>query len=235
MLLVVKDLEAGYGRTRALNGVSLEIPANQVSAVIGANGAGKTTLLSCISGLMKPWSGDIIFDGRSISSKPPHAVVRAGLVHVPQGRRLFGDLTVRENLMLGAYLARNQEEIQGTLEEMLAWFPILGSRANQKAGTLSGGEQQMLAIARALMSRPKLVMLDEPTLGLAPMMVDTVIEIIRGMVERGITVLVAEQDAHMAMDVADKVWVMDMGEIALSGSPEELRASPLVQEAYLGL
>ena len=234
MLLEVRDLAVSYGRVQALTEVSLQVAAGEIVAVIGPNGAGKTTLLRCLAGLLSPRAGHGFLDGKPLTGHPAPPGVPGGLCHVPQGRRLFGELTVTENLLLGAHLRHERQAVQASLEEMLTTFPILGQRAHQRAGTMSGGEQQILAIARALMSKPRLVMLDEPTLGLAPLAVDKVADTVLDIRRRGIAVVLAEQDANMAFGICDRGYVMEIGKIALSGSPDELASSPHVREAYLG-
>ena len=234
-MLSVERLEVRYGGVRALKGVSLEVPEGSVVTLIGANGAGKTTTLRAISGLV-PWAaGDVRLGGRSLRGCSPEAIARLGVVQVPEGRRIFRELSVEENLRVGAYLLRDQRRVQANLEAMLEMFPRLRERRRQPGGTLSGGEQQMLAFARALMSEPRLLLLDEPSLGLAPQLVREVAERIRGFRDRGLTILLVEQNANVALEIADRGYVLELGQIALSGDADELRSSRRVREAYLGV
>jgi branched-chain amino acid transport system ATP-binding protein len=233
-LLEVDGLVARYGRITALQDVSLRVEEREIVTLIGANGAGKTTTLRAISGLVKAASGAIRFAGRDVTRLAPDAVVRAGIGHSPEGRRVFPRMTVRENLELGAYTRSAKDEIAGDLERVLAIFPRLKERYAQKAGTMSGGEQQMLAIARAMMSRPKLLLLDEPSLGLSPKLVQTIFEVIRDINARGTTILLIEQNARQALAVASRGYVLEVGRIAHSGPAAELMASEAVRAAYLG-
>lgn len=231
-MLKVNNLNASYGYVRALKDVNIEAEKGQIVSIIGANGAGKTTLLRCVSGLVKPVSGTVEFLGEPISKKP-NEIVKKGLIHVPEGRRTFSGLTIEDNLLVGGYLfsaKENEEE----LEKNYDLFPILRQRKNQHAGTLSGGEQQMLAIARGLMSRPKLMLLDEPSLGLAPLIVNQVYELIAQIRDRGITVLLVEQNAKKALGLCDKAYVLENGMIKLQGTGKELLKSDEVKKAYLG-
>jgi branched-chain amino acid transport system ATP-binding protein len=233
-LLEVTNLVARYGRITALSDVSLTVDEGEVVTLIGANGAGKTTTLRAISGLVRPASGTIRFDGRDITRLAPNEIVRAGIGHSPEGRRVFPRMTVRENLELGAYTRRNKDEIAADTERVLTIFPRLRERYAQKAGTMSGGEQQMLAIARALMSRPRLLLLDEPSLGLSPKLVQTIFEVIRDISARGTTILLIEQNARQALAVASRGYVLEVGKIAHQGPAAELAASEAVRAAYLG-
>jgi branched-chain amino acid transport system ATP-binding protein len=233
-LLEVTNLVARYGRITALSDVSLTVDEGEVVTLIGANGAGKTTTLRAISGLVRPASGTIRFDGRDITRLAPNEIVRLGIGHSPEGRRVFPRMTVRENLELGAYTRRNKDEIAADTERVLTIFPRLRERYAQKAGTMSGGEQQMLAIARALMSRPRLLLLDEPSLGLSPKLVQTIFEVIRDISARGTTILLIEQNARQALAVASRGYVLEVGRIAHQGPAAELAASEAVREAYLG-
>ncbi|MEP7106097.1 MAG: ABC transporter ATP-binding protein [Chloroflexota bacterium] len=233
-LLEVRDLTAGYGAGPVLFGVDLEIRGGELLALIGANGAGKSTLLGVLSGLLPPTSGSILVSGRDLTGARPEQLVRAGLAHVPQGRRLFASLTVRQNLVLGAYLRRDRE-VQSDSEMVVGYFPTLGDELRRVAGTLSGGEQQMVAIGRGLMGRPRLLMIDEPSLGLAPKVVETVIEVCRSINRDGVSVLLVEQDVVVALDAADRGYVLENGRIALSGSARELQDDPAVRKAYLGV
>ncbi|MDR7428746.1 MAG: ABC transporter ATP-binding protein [Armatimonadota bacterium] len=236
-MLELAGVSAGYGRLVALRDVSLEVPAGKVATVIGANGAGKTTLLRVISGLIPPRSGRLRLNGQDITGWPPERVVAAGVAHVPERRQLFGSMRVEDNLLLGAYLRLRRERRPAVEEDLLRvydLFPRLRERRRQVAATLSGGEQQMLAIGRALMARPQLLLLDEPSLGLAPLLVRELFRVIRRLREEGYTVLLVEQNAHQALRVADVAYVMETGAITLRGSGPELLAKPEVQAAYLG-
>ncbi|MDR7447503.1 MAG: ABC transporter ATP-binding protein [Armatimonadota bacterium] len=236
-MLELAGVSAGYGRLVALRDVSLEVPAGKVATVIGANGAGKTTLLRVISGLIPPRSGRLRLNGQDITGWPPERVVAAGVAHVPERRQLFGSMRVEDNLLLGAYLRLRRERRPAVEEDLLRvydLFPRLRERRRQVAATLSGGEQQMLAIGRALMARPQLLLLDEPSLGLAPLLVRELFRVIRRLREGGYTVLLVEQNAHQALRVADVAYVMETGAITLRGSGPELLAKPEVQAAYLG-
>ncbi|HXF35235.1 MAG TPA: ABC transporter ATP-binding protein [Candidatus Acidoferrales bacterium] len=233
-LLEIDAVEARYGRIRALTGITLRVDEGEIVTLIGANGAGKTTTLRTVSGLLRPSAGAIRFAGRDISAEAPDAVVRLGIGHSPEGRRVFARMTVGENLQLGAYTRRASREVAEDLERVLAIFPRLRERLAQKAGTLSGGEQQMLAIGRALMSRPRLLLLDEPSLGLSPILVQTIFEVIREINARGTTVLLVEQNARQALAVASRGYCLDLGSIVYADSAANLLASPEVQAAYLG-
>jgi branched-chain amino acid transport system ATP-binding protein len=233
-LLEVDRLVARYGRITALQDVSLHVEEGEIVTLIGANGAGKTTTLRTISGLVRPASGTIRFAGRDITRLAPNDIVRAGIGHSPEGRRVFPRMTVRENLELGAYTRHAKPEIAEDLERVFAIFPRLKERYEQKAGTMSGGEQQMLAIGRALMSRPKLLLLDEPSLGLSPKLVQTIFEVIRDINARGTTILLIEQNARQALAVAARGYVLEVGAIAHEGAAAELAASEAVRAAYLG-
>jgi branched-chain amino acid transport system ATP-binding protein len=233
-LLEVAGLVARYGRITALEDVSLTVNEGEIVTLIGANGAGKTTTLRTISGLVRPAAGTIRFAGRDITRLAPNEIVRAGISHSPEGRRIFPRMTVRENLELGAYTRRAKHEIAEDLDRVLAIFPRLKERYEQKGGTMSGGEQQMLAIARALMSRPKLLLLDEPSLGLSPLLVQTIFEVIRDISSRGTTILLIEQNARQALAVAARGYVLEVGRIAHSGPAADLAASEAVRAAYLG-
>jgi branched-chain amino acid transport system ATP-binding protein len=236
-MLEVAGVSAGYGRLLALRDVSLEVPAGRVAAVIGANGAGKTTLLRVISGLLPPRSGCVRLDGQDITGWPPERVVASGVAHVPERRQLFGSMRVEDNLLLGAYLRLRREPrraVEEDLERVYALFPRLRERRRQVAATLSGGEQQMLAIGRALMARPRVLLLDEPSLGLAPLLVRELFRVIRRLRDEGYTALLVEQNAHQALRVADVAYVMETGTVTLRGPGSELLARPEVQAAYLG-
>jgi branched-chain amino acid transport system ATP-binding protein len=233
-LLEVRGLTAGYGAGPILFGVDLDIREGELVALIGANGAGKSTLLGVLSGLVPSTSGTVRFAGRDITRAQPDAVVAAGLAHVPQGRRLFGNLSVEKNLMLGAYLRRGRETRED-LERVLTYFPALQDKLARAAGTLSGGEQQMVAIGRGLMARPRLLMIDEPSLGLAPNIVERVVEVATGINRDGTAMLLVEQDVVLALEAAGRAYVLENGRIALSGSSEELERDPAVRKAYLGV
>ena len=232
--LRIEGLSAGYGDTQVLWDVSLEIGAGEAVALIGSNGAGKSTLLGAVSGLVRVWDGSIRFGDREIAGAAPERIVDAGVVQVPQGRRLFGGLTVEENLLMGAYLRRDRE-IAADLERILALLPRLRERLSYLAGRLSGGEQQQVAIARALMARPKVLLIDEMSLGLAPLLVDALLEILREVHATGVTILMVEQDVEAALEFAQRAYVLETGRITLAGSSAQLRDDPRVQKAYLGV
>ena len=233
-MLEIKDLHVSYGGIQALRGVSLTVPEGKIVTLIGANGAGKSTLMRTISGLVKAQSGSILWNGQEILTKPIDQIVAGGIAMSPEGRRVFADLTVVENLKIGAYLRRDKAGIQQDLEWVYSLFPRLKERSWQSAGTLSGGEQQMLAVGRALMSKPKLLMLDEPSLGLAPLVVREIFDIIRTVNQQGITVLLNEQNANMALKVADYAYVLETGNLTMSGTGAKLLSDPQVKAAYLG-
>ncbi len=232
-MLEVSDLYAGHGRIEILKGLSLKVPAGQIVTLIGANGAGKTTSLMTLSGLVPVRKGRIAFEGRTVEKLAPDERVKLGIVQVPEGRRIFSHLTVQENLDLGAYL-RSDSDVGKDRAELLELFPILKDRLQQLAGNMSGGEQQMLAMARALMARPRLLLLDEPSLGLAPKMIDTVFQLIRRINQRGITVLLVEQNAWKALEIASYAYVIETGKIKLEGAGKELLSNPVVKQLYLG-
>jgi branched-chain amino acid transport system ATP-binding protein len=233
-VLELQGLRAAYGPVEALRGVDLEVRAGELVCVLGANGSGKSSTLRAISGLVRPTAGSIIFEGRSITRLDPAAILEAGIAHCPEGRRVFPYLTVEENLAMGAYIRRDRAGIAADLERVCAHFPILGERRRQAAGTLSGGEQQMLAIGRALMARPKLILFDEPSLGLAPTVVETTFAIIADIRRQGTTVLMVEQNAYLALKMADRGYVMETGRVVLAGAAGELMADDHVRRAYLG-
>ena len=234
MLLSVKDLTVHYGKAAAVNSLSLQVADGTVVTIIGANGAGKSTILKALSGLIPVSLGEIWFRERRIDGMAPYNIVSLGLVQVPEGRKLFPYLTVLSNLKLGASLRKDKVEIKKDMEEVFEHFPILKERRNQKAGTLSGGEQQMLAIARSLMARPKLLLMDEPSLGLAPILVNELIPIIRNINERGVSVLLVEQNVPLALKVGEKAYALQVGKIVLEGTIEEFKDSEIVKRAYLG-
>ena len=233
-LLQVRGLSAGYGAGPVLFGVDLDFYPGELVALIGANGAGKSTLLGVLSGLLKPLAGKVVFDGRDLTGARPEAVVKAGLVHVPQGRRLFGSLSVEKNLRLGAYLRRDRD-VRADIERVVGYFPALADKLQRDAGTLSGGEQQMVAIGRGLMGRPKLLMIDEPSLGLAPKIVERVVEVAKEINRDGTSILLVEQDVLVALEAADRGYVLENGKMALSGPAAELERDPAVRKAYLGV
>ena len=233
MMLELQDLTVSYGGIQALKGINLQVGEGEIVTLIGANGAGKSTTLRTISGLEKPQGGRILYNGVDITGKPSKYMVQNGLILVPEGRLIFPDMTVLENLKIGAYLRRDKD-IEKDIQHMYELFPRLKERSWQMAGTLSGGEQQMLAVGRALMSRPKLLMMDEPSLGLAPLVVRDIFSIIRTIRDSGVTVLLIEQNANAALKVADRGYVLDTGRIALEGTGQELLSDPAVRAAYLG-
>ncbi len=233
-MLKIENLHVSYGGIRALRGISLEVPDGKIVTLIGANGAGKSTTLRTISGLVKADSGSIIYDGEELLGMPIYKILEKGIAQVPEGRRVFTNLTVRENLKIGAYLRNDKEQIEKDLEWVYELFPRLKERDWQLAGTLSGGEQQMLAVARALMSKPKLIMMDEPSLGLAPLVVKGIFDIIREINAQGVTVLLIEQNANMALKIADYAYVLETGRIGLTGTGRELLVNEEVRKAYLG-
>ncbi len=233
-MLKVNDINVFYGNIQALKGVSLEVNEGEIVTLIGANGAGKSTLLKTLSGLLKPKQGTIEYLGNSISGKPAQAIVKVGISQVPEGRRVFANMTVEENLELGAYLRNDRAEIAKDKERIFKIFPILLERRKQLSGTLSGGEQQMLAMGRAIMAKPKLLLLDEPSMGLAPIMVKTIFNTIEAINKEGTTILLVEQNAHMALSIADRAYVIETGRIVLSGTAKELQESEEVKAAYLG-
>lgn len=234
-MLTVRDLDAGYGSLQALWGVSLDVKAGEIVAVIGANGAGKTTLLRSITGLLPPLRGEVSFEDEVISRLPPNRIVGRGIALVPEGRKIFPYMTVQENLEMGAYVPQARANLADRMVEVTGLFPRLLERANQPAGTLSGGEQQMLAIGRALMSRPRVLLLDEPSLGLAPLLVKEIFRIVQAINWQGTTILLVEQNVRQALEVAKRAYVLETGRIRLSGAGRELLGSPHVRKAYLGL
>jgi branched-chain amino acid transport system ATP-binding protein len=233
-MLALVGVRAGYGPVEVLRGLDLEVRAGELVCLIGANGAGKTSTLRAISGLLPLRGGRIVFDGREIQAREPAVILERGVAHCPEGRRVFPHLTVQENLEMGAYVRRDRREIARDLERVCAHFPILGERRRQAAGTLSGGEQQMLAIGRALMARPRLILFDEPSLGLAPTVVETTFEIITGIRREGTTILMVEQNAHLALQLADRGYVIETGRIVLEGPARDLLVNDEVRRAYLG-
>ncbi len=233
-LLEVKELEVYYGVIQALKGISFEVNEGEVVSLIGANGAGKTTTMQTIMGLIKPKSGTIIYEGKPITHVPGHKLVKMGMSQVPEGRRIFQELTVYENLLMGAYTQKDRAQIKKDINDIYERFPRLGERRSQVAGTLSGGEQQMLAMGRAMMSHPKLLMLDEPSMGLSPLLVDQVFDIIKDFHAQGTTVLLVEQNARKALSISDRAYVLETGSIAFSGDAKTLMDNDQVKKAYLG-
>ncbi len=233
-MLEMKHVYTRYGPVECLKGINFKVNENEIVALLGANGAGKTTVLKTLSGLVRPTAGEVLFKGKKISALSPEAIVRVGISHVPEGRKIFQKLTVMENLALGAYTRRDTTLIKKDLDSNFEMFPILKNRLDQKAGTLSGGEQQMLALARALMSRPSVVLLDEPSLGLAPIFVSTIFKMIETIHRQGKTILLVEQNASMALKIAQRAYVLEIGQIVLEGDAKTVKGSSAVQEAYLG-
>ena len=233
-LLEIKNLEVHYGVIQALKGISFDVNEGEIIALIGANGAGKTTTLHTISGILQASSGNIIYDGKDITKVPAHKIVNHGISQVPEGRRVFAQLSVLENLKLGAYIRKDKDEIEKDLRDIYERFPRLEERKNQMAGTLSGGEQQMLAMGRALMSRPRIILMDEPSMGLSPIYVSEIFDIIKSINKDGTTVLLVEQNAKKALSIADRAYVLETGNIALSGDAKELMNNDTVKKAYLG-
>ena len=233
-MLRLDDVHAHYGTIHALRGVSLEVKKGQIACLIGANGAGKSSTLMAVSGLLRPNAGRIVFEGDDLAEVPPHAIVERGISQVPEGRRIFSKLTVLENLQMGAYIRTDADGIRQDLDWVFGLFPILAERRFQMGGTLSGGEQQMLAIGRALMAGPRLLLMDEPSLGLAPRFVETIFEVIREINTRGTTILLVEQNAHMALSIASRGYVMESGRIVLEDDATSLMVNKDVQKAYLG-
>jgi branched-chain amino acid transport system ATP-binding protein len=233
-LLTISGLRVHYGAIEAVKGIDLALPDGRITALLGANGAGKSTTLLTLSGLLRASAGSILFDGIELANLAPHSIVELGLIQVPEGREILTTLSVRENLLLGAYRRHRRDEIGGDLESALALFPRLGDKLDGAAGNLSGGEQQMLAIARALMSKPRLLLLDEPSMGLAPMLVREIFKTLSALKERGLTILLVEQNVRLSLQVADFAYVMESGTIALQGPSEDLCGNPQVIEAYLG-
>jgi branched-chain amino acid transport system ATP-binding protein len=234
MMLQVEDLNVYYGAIHALKGISFHLEKGEIVALIGGNGAGKSTSLSTISGLLRPRSGRVVFQNEDLGAIPPQNIVRRGVVQVPEGRRIFPKLTVQENLAMGAYIYDDKAKIEADMEAVMKRFPRLRERRKQFGGTLSGGEQQMLAIGRGLMARPSLLLLDEPSMGLSPILVEQIFEIIREINSQGVSILLVEQNAQMALSIADRGYVLETGRITIEGQAQELLENPLVIEAYLG-
>ena len=233
-LLEIKDLEVYYGMIQAIKGVSFQVQEGEVIALIGANGAGKTTILHTITGLLEAKKGSVIFDGKDITKKPAHKIVSMGMAHVPEGRRVFANLSVYQNLKMGAYTRKDKQEIEETLKTVYKRFPRLEERKNQLAGTLSGGEQQMLAMGRALMSHPRIILMDEPSMGLSPIFVNEIFDIIKEVSATGTTVLLVEQNAKKALSISDRGYVLETGKIVLEGNSEDLLNNDSIKKAYLG-
>ncbi|HLU00950.1 MAG TPA: ABC transporter ATP-binding protein [Burkholderiaceae bacterium] len=233
-LLELRELDVAYGGIRAVRGLNLRVDRGELVALIGANGAGKSTTLRAVCGLVPRAAGDILYDGRSIAGSPSYQLVRHGLVMVPEGRGIFGQLTIEENLAMGAYSRKDADAIRQDMEHVLELFPRLKERLKQSAGTLSGGEQQMLAMGRAMMSRPQLLLLDEPSMGLAPLMVERIFEVIQGIADEGVTILLIEQNARLALEVSQRGYVMESGQMILEGPSSQLLDDPKVRAAYLG-
>ena len=233
-LLEIKDLEVSYGIIKAIKGISFDVNEGEVIALIGANGAGKTTILHTITGLITADRGTVQFEGKEITKVPAHKIVGMGMAHVPEGRRVFANLTVLQNLKMGAYTRKDKNEIEQTLETVYTRFPRLKERQNQMAGTLSGGEQQMLAIGRALMSHPKIILMDEPSMGLSPIFVNEIFDIIQSVSASGTTVLLVEQNARKALSIADRAYVLETGNVVLEGKADELLHNDAIKKAYLG-
>lgn len=233
-MLTIEDINVYYGAIHALKGISVAVEEGQIVTLIGANGAGKSTILRTISGLLKPKTGRILFEGNNIAGVDAHNIVKLGISQVPEGRRIFANMSVLENLQMGAYIRKDAKGVQEDMKKVFERFPRLAERRTQEAGTLSGGEQQMLAMGRALMSRPRLLLLDEPSMGLAPLLVKEIFSIIQEINAGGTTILLVEQNAHMALSIAHTAYVLETGRITLSGDAKELAASESVRKAYLG-
>lgn len=233
-MLEIKDIEVYYGMIKAIKGVSFEVNEGEVIALIGANGAGKTTILHTITGLLEAKKGSVFFDGKDITKVPAHKIVSMGMAHVPEGRRVFANLSVLQNLKMGAYTRKDKNEIEETLRTVYKRFPRLEERQNQLAGTLSGGEQQMLAMGRALMSHPRIILMDEPSMGLSPIFVNEIFDIIKEVSSSGTTVLLVEQNAKKALSISDRAYVLETGNIVLEGKAEELLNNDSIKKAYLG-
>ncbi len=234
-MISVKELDAGYGDIQVLRGVSLEINEGEIVSLVGANAAGKSTMVKALSGIIKPWRGQVLFDGVRVDTLEPHEIVELGIIQVPEGRRLFPQMSVLENLLLGAYTPRARRDYEKTLGDILEMFPILKERQNQLAGSLSGGEQQMCAIGRGLMAKPKLLMLDEPSLGLAPILVAQVLSMVKTIREQGVTVLLVEQNVRQSLSLADRGYVLENGRIVMEGPSAALLADDRLRQAYLGM
>ncbi|OIO36782.1 MAG: ABC transporter ATP-binding protein [Candidatus Omnitrophica bacterium CG1_02_46_14] len=233
-MIELKHVYTRYNKVECLKGVSLIVKPGEIVALLGANGAGKTTVLKTLSGLIRPTAGELLFNGKSVAALTPEEIVKLGIAHVPEGRKVFQRLTVLENLELGAFLRTDTQAVQKDIEDVYEFFPVLKKRLKQKAGTLSGGEQQMLAIGRGLMSRPSVLLLDEPSLGLAPILVSTIFKMIERIHSEGKTILLVEQNAHMALKISQRAYVMETGQVVLEGRSDEIQHSTAIQNAYLG-
>lgn len=233
-MLEVKDLEVYYGMIQAIKGISFEVNEGEIVSLIGANGAGKTTILHTITGLLSPKKGSVLFEGKEITKIPAHKIVSLGMAHVPEGRRVFAQLSVYQNLKMGAYTRKDKDELEQTLETVYKRFPRLEERKNQLAGTLSGGEQQMLAMGRALMSHPRIILMDEPSMGLSPILVNEIFDIIQSVSASGTTVLLVEQNAKKALSIANRAYVLETGNIVMTGDAKELMNDDSIKKAYLG-
>ncbi len=233
-MLEVKDLEVYYGMIQAIKGISFEVNEGEIVSLIGANGAGKTTILHTITGLLSPKKGSVLFEGKEITKIPAHKIVSLGMAHVPEGRRVFAQLSVYQNLKMGAYTRKDKDELDQTLETVYKRFPRLEERKNQLAGTLSGGEQQMLAMGRALMSHPRIILMDEPSMGLSPILVNEIFDIIQSVSASGTTVLLVEQNAKKALSIANRAYVLETGNIVMTGDAKELMNDDSIKKAYLG-
>jgi branched-chain amino acid transport system ATP-binding protein len=233
-MLRFEDVHVYYGQVPALKGVTVEVHEGELVAMLGANGAGKSTTLMTVSGILRTRSGRIVYEGRDLTRTSPYDIVRLGVIQCPEGRHIFGGLTVKENLLMGAVRRRDRSEVAKDLDWVCSLFPVLGERSRQSGATLSGGEQQMLAIGRALMARPRLLLMDEPSLGLAPVIVQTIFDVIRKLHQQGVTILLVEQNARKALQVADRCYLLETGRVVMSGTVEELRANPEVERFYLG-
>jgi branched-chain amino acid transport system ATP-binding protein len=233
-MLNIKSLHVAYGAIRALKGLNFELAAGEIVALIGANGAGKSTTLNAISGICQPASGEMFFEGQEITHTCPEAIVRRGVIQVPEGRNIFARMTVRKNLEMGAYTLKDKNKLERNMARVFEIFPRLEERQHQLGGTLSGGEQQMLAMGRGLMGEPRLMLLDEPSMGLAPLLVEQIFEVIQSINNSGVSVLLVEQNAQMALAIADRAYVLETGKVVLSGPSEKLIKNPMVKEAYLG-
>ena len=233
-MLRFENVHVYYGQVPALKGVTVEVHEGELVAMLGANGAGKSTTLMTVSGIVRTRNGRILYQGRDLTRASPYAIVRLGVIQCPEGRHIFGGLTVRENLLMGAVRRRDRSKVREGLDWVCSLFPVLGERSRQSGATLSGGEQQMLAIGRSLMARPRLLLMDEPSLGLAPVVVQTIFDVIRQLHQRGVTILLVEQNARKALQVADRCYLLETGRVVMSGTVEELRANPEVERFYLG-
>lgn len=234
-MLEIRNLSVSYGHIQALDNVNVTVGANEIVALVGSNGAGKSTLLRTVSGQVKPVSGAVLFDGVSIAGLPSYKIARMGVIQVPEGREILYKMSVRENLKLGAYYIKDKKKVQQTMDSVISLFPILGSRINQAGGTLSGGEQQMLAFGRAMMSQPRILLLDEPSLGLAPLLVETVADTVLKIADTGIPILLVEQNASIALDISDRAYILETGIVTTTGLSEDLAQDDVIRKTYLGI